>query len=794
MPYIDDEIKAISISKNMNDMQWPCDYGFHIPTSAELIALYNVWENLWIWSSSNWNWFKTYLKMPFAWYRDYPNWNAAGQSTDCFCYSCIGTWNNWTAYALYFASSYIWPTYNLSKCAWAIIRPFKDEVVIPDSSWTVLYQGTWDAWVYHNSTLGLISLSSDWTTWITIADKNCWATTVYNSWDTLSEANCGKYFQWGNNYWFAWTWSITTSSTKINASSYWPWNYYSSSTFITSSSAPHNWDTSDNQNLRWWVTQQTWLQDVEIKKVSIYKNWVENQIRPWPLTIPWVYHNAALWLISLSSDWENWVTIADKNLWATTAYNDWDALSESNCGNYFQWWNNYAFPFTWSVSTATWKVNVQSYWPNNYYSSSLFYINSDWSWTTTNNIDLWWDSTDTLVARRWPCDSGYHIWTKSEYENILSILQSLSILPSGRGDYIKQYLKMPYSWNRNYNNGNTNNQWNYWIYWTSSTTGDYSYQLSFYQWYWGNPSGNYREQWVPIRPLKNEAVQPDNTWTVLFEKTALKFTANTANSTVQLTKTGSPTSVTLETSTDLKNWSSYNIWDTITLSNIWDKVFFRNTSETDTRFSIDGSNYYKFVMSWSISASWDTTSLLNKNWTNTLSDYCFYYLFYQCSSLTTAPLLLATTLGNRCYTNMFFQCTWLTTPPELPATTLTPYCYSFMFSWCTWLTTAPSLLSTSLAEACYYNMFSWCTSITTIPRFLATTFPNYCCSTMFYWCSNIKMSTTKTWIYQTSYRIPRTWTGSVGANSFYNMFGNTWGTFTGTASINQTYYTSNTVV
>ena len=43
----------------------------------------------------------------------------------------------------------------------------------------------------------------------------------------------------------------------------------------------------------------------------------------------------------------------------------------------------------------------------------------------------------------------------------------------------------------------------------------------------------------------------------------LCFTANTAGSTVQLWKNWSPTPVTLETSTDWENWSTYTFsWDT----------------------------------------------------------------------------------------------------------------------------------------------------------------------------------------------------------------------------------------
>ena len=123
----------------------------------------------------------------------------------------------------------------------------------------------------------------------------------------------------------------------------------------------------------------------------------------------------------------------------------------------------------------------------------------------------------------------------------------------------------------------------------------------------------------------------------------LCFTANTAGSTVQLTKNWSPTSVNLETSTDRNTWNSYTIWDTITLSNVGDKVYWRNTSETDTGFGKSSSDYYTFVMTWSIAWSWDINYLLNKNSTTTVSSYCFRRLFRGCSSLTSAPSLPAIT-------------------------------------------------------------------------------------------------------------------------------------------------------
>ena len=45
-------------------------------------------------------------------------------------------------------------------------------------------------------------------------------------------------------------------------------------------------------------------------------------------------------------------------------------------------------------------------------------------------------------------------------------------------------------------------------------------------------------------------------------------------------------------------------------------------------------------------------------------------MFENCTSLTTAPTLPATTLALACYVGMFKGCSSLTTTPSLPATTL----------------------------------------------------------------------------------------------------------------------------
>ena len=239
-----------------SDMQWPCPDGFHVPLSSEWQAVYNIWTALGGWSS-DWTNFGIALKLPFAGYRYYSSAGVNDQGSNGYYWSSSRSSTN-RAYYLSFDSTALIPQNSSVRAYGFSVRCFKNSSVIPTSSWTKLYWTSIESWwIFWNSTAWLISLSGDWQSWITIMDKNLWATTVWNSWDTLSEANCGKYYQWWNNYGFPRTWDITNqSTTQVDASTYWPWNYYSSDTFIKYS---WRWDTTDNWNLWWWVTQWTWV-------------------------------------------------------------------------------------------------------------------------------------------------------------------------------------------------------------------------------------------------------------------------------------------------------------------------------------------------------------------------------------------------------------------------------------------------------------------------------------------------------------------------------------------------------
>lgn len=225
--------------------QWPAPDGFHVPLNTEWQWLKTIMD--WL-SLTTWDNWRINLHMPFAGFRNETNAVLYYQGSYGLYWSSspYGSAYPNDARNLNLNSSSVNTNSNNSRARGFSVRCFKNSFTAPTPSWTVINGTLWGAWIFRNQTEWLISITSNWTTGYTIQDKNLWATTVYNNWNTLSEANCWKYYQWWNNYWFPRTWSVITSSTKVDANTYWPWNYYSGSTFITSSG---DWSSVQNDNL-----------------------------------------------------------------------------------------------------------------------------------------------------------------------------------------------------------------------------------------------------------------------------------------------------------------------------------------------------------------------------------------------------------------------------------------------------------------------------------------------------------------------------------------------------------------
>lgn len=316
-------------------------------------------------------------------------------------------------------------------------------------------------------------------------------------------------------------------------------------------------------------------------------------------------------------------------------------------------------------------------------------------------------------------------------------------------------------------------------------------------------------------------VQDANTLEIMWQKTSPTppaneyfYIENTYNGTNTVTLdtysqgTVSPTQYasTIEYSKDKITWTTlqltHNTSNTISLSS-GERVYFRNDSEkfnyseyntgTTTYFRTKFTANQSHIVGGNLNSLLDytnmstvqtsqgcftqlfygnhkITSAANLIFPNNTSTLCYYYMFYdctslitppttlssttmslysclfmfnRCTSLTSTPTLPATTLATSCYAGMFRNCTSLVSVPSnlLQTTTLAESCYSQMFYDCTSLTTSPTLPATTLAEGCYQQMFGNCSSLTTSPTLPATTLATDCYRSMFYNCSSLNSVT-----------------------------------------------------
>lgn len=208
---------------------------------------------------------------------------------------------------------------------------------------------------------------------------------------------------------------------------------------------------------------------------------------------------------------------------------------------------------------------------------------------------------------------------------------------------------------------------------------------------------------------------------------------------------------TLQWSTDHNTWTV--LAGTEAMQSVDKKLYLRGKGNT-TFFNEDGVTWQ---LSAKASCSGNIQTLLD--WENPPmvinTVQCYSYMFFNCTNLTTAPELPATTLAESCYGNMFEKCRSLTSPPKLPATTLADYCYEGMFLDCNNLTTAPELPAVTLNAGCYSNMFSGCRRLKV----------NNSSGNKIFICPS-----------------------TIPSGAVTNMFTLTGGTFTGTPTAGTTYY------
>ena len=171
--------------------------------------------------------------------------------------------------------------------------------------------------------------------------------------------------------------------------------------------------------------------------------------------------------------------------------------------------------------------------------------------------------------------------------------------------------------------------------------------------------------------------------TVAAETNYLTFTAEEDGSSFGIVNNGGNNPDVQYSLDGGKTWTALSGGEMVTLTYKGDKALLRG--DNPEGFSNGYNKYSSFTMTGKIAASGSVMSLIDGVGLSTKipSDFCFYVLFYNCTSLTQAPALPATTLAVGCYQGMFDGCTSLLQAPELPATNLENSSYGLMFSGCT---------------------------------------------------------------------------------------------------------------
>ena len=121
-----------------------------------------------------------------------------------------------------------------------------------------------------------------------------------------------------------------------------------------------------------------------------------------------------------------------------------------------------------------------------------------------------------------------------------------------------------------------------------------------------------------------------------------------------------------------------------------------------------------------------------------LTTGCYSYMFFHCSSITRALELPAVVLRDFCYEGMYEDCPVLReTMSELPAPSAVTRCYAKMFMDCTSLERTPNLPAKFLAYGCYESMFEGCTSLRYYSNLYAELMKERCYARMFYGCKRL---------------------------------------------------------
>lgn len=524
---------------------WWWWWGGWVIEKTKYILENNLFE-IEVWEGWEWWWYKCHCGGRFRWWFNwwdscfwdliaYWGWWWWGMSCCCPTFCCWRKWWSWwwnMPYANWKQFASWWMNF-----AWQWY-PWWGSICCCCSNHWAWGGGAWWPWMpashdicWNGCSINCSSTISPWSWWLPIQSSISWVSSYY-WWG----------WWWGWAYWTAacpWCWGWMEVDT-------WAWNWWTQRTNGCNWTAGTWWwgwgawcsyTSSGNCILCWW---NWWSWIVILRYKTDWSYWIDPncafgwcKYTCWDYTIhcfntvwyhnfktdwcyintPWIYHNPSCWLITLSTDWVNWTTIKDKNIWATST-------DLNNCNSYwctFAWGNNYWF---WgNESSINSQIDASTYWPNNYYCCNKWrYWYDDWSSVRNNN--LWWYNTWTKEAMRWPSAEWFHVPTCTEFIDLSCALKCINGWNISANAF-KAYLLMPTTqWYSRYNStpGRVCTGSDWW-YWTStprtSTWGECNARYArpicidawcVPMWNWG------RAVWYSIREFKNTPEIPTVWW------------------------------------------------------------------------------------------------------------------------------------------------------------------------------------------------------------------------------------------------------------------------------------------
>ena len=213
--------------------------------------------------------------------------------------------------------------------------------------------------------------------------------------------------------------------------------------------------------------------------------------------------------ISNPEDSSEWFTIMDRNLWASISWTVCDKTNDTwACGFLYQWWNNYWFPITETVTpVTTWLTWNNVYNNHGYFSTNFINWSShdydvwdgtnptandkehhDWVWWWANDdqsANNWWLDSNNPTDRQWPCPVWYHIpsawewwlavkYWRDTYATNVTLNWSNNLYyfsdSTARENFMK-YFKLPFAGLRNCSSAGLVSQGSIGYYWSSSPYG-----------------------------------------------------------------------------------------------------------------------------------------------------------------------------------------------------------------------------------------------------------------------------------------------------------------------------------